>query len=180
MQETDTGRSPLSQDFEIELGRLFSEFPDFSPENEALERIDYVDITYDIVMDNKGAKTLPSGTNESIKDLTTFPAGRKASKATSASPFIQQRQPSYNLFSPFQNTLDFKLARFFYAAQVPKARIDELFMASFVEQGTDAGGGPRFSFHSSYGLYKKLDTMIIDPVWKNGFVDFRLAKKMEF
>jgi len=53
-------------------------------------------------------------------------------------------------------------------------------MAGFVEQGTDARGGPRFSFHSSYGLYEKLDAMIIDPVWKNGFVDFRLAKKTEF
>jgi len=89
MQETDVGRPPHSQDFEIELGRLFSEFPDFSPENEALERIDYVDITYDIVMDNEGAEALPSGTNESIEDLTTFPAGRKVGKATSASPFIQ-------------------------------------------------------------------------------------------
>jgi len=123
-------------------------------------------------MDNEDAEALPSGTNESIEDLTTFPAGRKAGKTTSASPFIQQRQPSYNFFSLFQNTLDFKLSRFFYAAQVPKAQIDEFFMAGFVEEGTDMGGGPWFSFHSSYGLYKKLHAMIIDPVWKNGFVDF--------
>jgi len=172
MQETDVGRPPHSQNFEIELGRHFSEFPDFSPENEVLERIDYVDITYDIVVDNEGAEALPSGTNESIEDFTTFPAGRKAGKATSASPFIQQRQPSYNFFSHFQNTLDFKLARFFYAAQVPKTQIDEFFTAGFVEQGMDVGGGSRFSFYSSYGLYKKLDAMIIDPVLKNGFVDF--------
>jgi len=91
MQETDIRWPPYSQEFEIELGRLFSEFPDFSPKNEALERIDYVDITYDIVTDNEGAKALPSGTNESIEDFTTFPAGRKAGKATSASPFIKQR-----------------------------------------------------------------------------------------
>jgi len=180
MQETDLGRPPHSQDFEIELGRLFSKFLDFSPENEALERIDYVDIIYDIVIDNEGAEALPSGTNESIEGLTTFPAGHKAGKATSVSPFIQQRQPSYNFFSPFQNILDFKLARFFYTAQVPKTQINKFFMAGFVEQGTDVGGGPRFSFHYSYGLYKKLDAMIIDPVWKNGFVDFRLAKKTEF
>jgi len=163
MQETDVGWPAHSQDFEIELGRLFSEFPEFSSENEALERIDYIDITYDIIMDNKGTEALPSSTNESREDLTTFPAGRKVGKATSASPFIQQRQPSYNFFSPFQNTLDFKLARFFYVAQIPKARIDEFFIAGFIEQGTDVGGGPRFSFHSSYALYKKLDAMIIDP-----------------
>jgi len=131
-------------------------------------------------MDNEGAEALPLGTNESIEDLTTFPAGRKVGKATSASPFIQQRQPTYNFFSSFQNTFDFKLIRFFYAAQVPKARIDKFFTAGFVKQGTDAGGGLQFSFHSLYGLYKKLDAIIIDPVWKNGLVDFRLAKKTEF
>jgi len=45
MQESDARQPPHWQDFEVELGRLFSEFPDFSPTNEALERTDYVDIT---------------------------------------------------------------------------------------------------------------------------------------
>jgi len=58
-----------------------------------LERIDYVDITYDIVTDDEGVEALLSDTNESIEDLTTFPVGRKTGKATSAFPFIKQRQP---------------------------------------------------------------------------------------
>ena len=78
---------------------------------------------YDIVIDDKGAEALSLGSNKYIKDLTTFPAGRKAGKTTSASSFIKQRQPSYNFFSLFQNILDFKLTRFFYAAQVPKDQI---------------------------------------------------------
>jgi len=51
----------------------------------------------------------------------------------------------------------------------------------------DAAGSPlapilrtRFSFHSAYGLYEKLDNMMMHPEWKNGFVDFRLAKGTEF
>jgi len=180
MQESDARQPPHCQGFEVELGRLFSEFPDFFPTNEALERTDYVDITHGIDTDNEDAEALPSDMNESIEDLTSFPADRQAGKAISASPFIKQRQPSYNFFSPFQNILDFKLARFFYTAQVSKARIDKFFKAGFVEQGTDTGRRLRFSFHSSHGLYQKLDTMIIDPVWKNRFVDFKLAKNTEF
>jgi len=77
--------------------------------------------------------------------------------------------------------------RFFYSAHVPKARIDEFFKDGFLRAKTDTTGLPlapilyaRFSFHSAYGLYQKLDNMMMDPAWKNGFVDFRLAKGTEF
>jgi len=106
---------------------------------------------YGIDTDNKDAEALRLDTNASIEDLTSFPADHQAGKAISASPFITQRQSSYNFFSPFQNIHDFKLARFFYAAQVSKARIDKFFKGGFVEQGTDTGGRPWFSFHSSHG-----------------------------
>jgi hypothetical protein len=180
VEETDARQAPYSLNFEVELRSLFSEFPDFSPEYEALKRTDYVDITYDIDTDNVDAEASLSDANKPMADPTTFPAEREAGKAISASPFTKQRQQSYNFFSPFQNVLDFKLARFFYTAHVPKARIDEFFKAGFVKQETDAGGRPRFSFNSSHGLYQRLDTMIVDPAWKNGFVDFRLAKNTEF
>ncbi|KAF8416221.1 hypothetical protein EV426DRAFT_541407 [Tirmania nivea] len=86
----------------------------------------------------------------------------------------------YNFFRPFQHVLDFKLARFFYSSQVPKTRIDEFFKDDFFGQKTDTRRTPRFSFHSAYTLFQKIDEMIIDPPWKNGFVDFRLAKGTEF
>jgi len=83
--------------------------------------------------------------------------------------------------------LDFKLARFFYSAHVPKAWINKFFKDGFLAVKTDATGLPLapilctgFSFPSVYGLYQKLDDMIMDPVWKNTFVDFWLAKGTEF
>jgi len=133
MQESDTRQPPHCQDFEVELGRLFSEFSEFCPANQALERTNYINITYGIDTDNEDTEGLPLDANESIKDYRSFPVDHQAGKAISASPFIKQRQPSYNFFSPFQNILDFKLARFFYAAQVSKAQIDEFFKMGFVE-----------------------------------------------
>jgi len=54
-----------------------------------LERIDYVDIMYDIDTNNEDAEALLSDTNKSIEDPTSFPADRQASKAISASSFIK-------------------------------------------------------------------------------------------
>jgi len=77
-----------------------------------------------------------------------------------AYPFVRQRDPTYNFFRPFQNALDFKLARFFYSAYVPKVRIDEFFKDGILAAQTDVEELPlatilptRFSFHSVYGLY---------------------------
>jgi len=83
--------------------------------------------------------------------------------------------------------MDFILGRFFYSAHVPKARIDEFFKDGFLGVKTDTIELPlapilhtRFSLHSAYSLYQKLDDMIMNPAWKNGFVDFPLAKGTEF
>ncbi|KAF8415030.1 hypothetical protein EV426DRAFT_579132 [Tirmania nivea] len=114
-----------------------------------------------------------------------FPTDYEVGKVIAAYPSVLQRQPMYNFFQPFQNALDFKLARFLYETHVPKAQIDMFFKDGFLGQNiyseksrTDAN--LRFSFRSASTLYQKIDQMITDPPWKNGFVDFNLAKNMEF
>ena len=127
-------------------------------------------------------------TNECTEDGTiSFPLEREAGKVIAAYLFVRQWDPTYNFFRAFQNALDFKLARFFYSAHVPKVRIDEFYTDGILAAQTDAEGSPlapilptRFSFHSVYGSYHKLDDMVMDPGWKNGVVNFRLAKNTEF
>jgi len=129
-----------------------------------------------------------SDAKECTKDSTiSFPLERESGKVIAAYLFVRQRDPTYNFFRPFQNALYFKVARFFYLAHVPKVRIDEFFKDGILAVKTDAEGLPlapilptRFSFHSAYGLYQKLDDMMMDPAWKNSVVDFRLAKGTEF
>ena len=121
-------------------------------------------------------------TNEPTEVVTSFPVENQAGKALSVAPFVKERQPLYNFFHPFQNAFDYKLARFFFSAHVPKARIDDFFRDNFFGQQTDTAGSipPTFSFRSSHTLYQRIDDMIVDPPWKNGFVNFRLVQNTEF
>ena len=45
---------------------------------------------------------------------------REAGKILMITPFHLARHPKYNFFHPFAHILDYKLARFFHAAHVPK------------------------------------------------------------
>ena len=129
-----------------------------------------------------------SDANTPTEDGTiSFPVEREAGKAIAAHLFVRQRDPTYNFFQSFQNALYFKLARFFYTVHVPKARIDECFKDGFLGWKSDTQRSPlapmyriRFSFRSAQGFYRKLNDMISDSAWKNGFVDFRLGKGTEF
>jgi hypothetical protein len=130
-----------------------------------------------------------SDSSSPLQHTETFLSDRKAGHVLVKTPFHYARHPEYNFFRPFAHVLDYQLARFFHTAHVPKARIDEFFDAGFIgkktaakRQETHEGQNPmlRFSFQSSYTLYKKMDEMLTSPAWENGFVDFRLAKDTEF
>jgi len=179
-------------DFTMELAAIPSAFPniDFAlPENivtnHHLENREF--------MPYMSSPETPLDTNSdgtsSLNLTEAIPSDRKAGHVVVHTPFDYARNPKYNFFHPFAHVLDYKLARLFHAAHVPKARIDEFFHAGFIERGT-AGGKQKttqtqspmgaFSFRSSYILYKKLDEMLTSPGWGNGSVYFRLAKDTEF
>jgi len=128
------------------------------------------EIIYDRDEDNRDSGPQQLDANKSAGDGTiSFPPDRETGKSIAAYLFIRQRDPIYNFFLLFRNALDFKPTRFFYSAHVPKARIDEFFKDSFLGAKTNATGLPlapilrtRFSFHSAYGLYQKLDDMMMD------------------
>src|SRR5438105_11235085 len=85
--------------------------------------------------------SLPERPTNEVSDSTsisndtasgTFPPEREAGKILMITPFHRARHPKYNFFHPFPHILDYKLARFFHAAHVPKTRIDEFFNDGFI------------------------------------------------
>ena len=130
-------RSHLSID--DALRQLFSEFSDFTLQDE-IDKLQEWQEEIPYSRDILEPESTPSDITEPIGDITSFPVKREAGKVISAHPFVKERQPMYNFFRPFQNAMDFKLARFFYSAHVPKARVDEFFHDGFLEQETDTPG----------------------------------------
>ena len=75
--------------------------------------------------------------------------------------------------------MDYKLARFFCLAHVPRTHLDEFFRNGFPSARSDASC-TTLSYHAAYTMYQKIDEMVMDLQWKNGFVDFKLDKNTEF
>jgi len=116
-----------------------------------------------------------------MEDIRSFPAVQEVGKAFSIYPFVIQRQPMYNFFQPFQNTLDYKLGRFLYESHVARARIGNFFKNNLLVQRTDtqqssSDCSSRFSFRSASTLYRKIDQMARDSPRKKDLVDFRWLK----
>ena len=106
---------------------------------------------------------------------------RKAQKVVTAYPFKKPKDPIYKFLWLFRNAIYYTLAHFFCLAHVPRVQVDEFFGSSFLTSGSDTSHIlATFSFKSSYTLYEKIDKMTIDPPWKNGFIDFKLATNIEF
>jgi len=154
------------QDLEQWLMELLSDSGIFSSQRNNCDELLWglcEEIIFDRGEDNRDSNPQDSlsDANECREDGTiSFSPECEAGKIIAAYDFVRQRDPIYNFFRPFQNALDFKLARFFYSAHVPKVRIDEFFKDSILAAKTDAEESPlapilptRFSFHSAYGLY---------------------------
>ncbi|KAF8415071.1 hypothetical protein EV426DRAFT_701828 [Tirmania nivea] len=164
----DATLSTREKHSEEELWRLFSEFVDFTlheNDNNQRQLQQREEITYhqDNEIDNSDIRDTDSDGSKPIENGIRFSADREAGKVIVLYPFTKERHSMYNFFRPFQHALDFKLARFFYSSQVLKTRINEFFKDDFFGQKTDAGRTLRFSFHSAYTLFQKIDEMIIDP-----------------
>jgi len=173
-----------SDDFTLELAAIRSAFPNANfvpPETTQQDN----DSEYGELMPYTSSPATPTNMNSdygsSSNHTEFFPVDRQAGHILVNTPFHYARHEGYNFFHPFAHVLDYKLARFFHAAHVPKARIDEFFDAGFIGKKTSSeyqktsrsqNPTPPFSFKSSYTFYKKLDEMLIFPAWENGFLDF--------
>jgi len=179
-------------DFTLELAAIRSAFPNanFVPPKTTQQDNDS---EYRELMPYTSSPATTADTNSdcgsSSNHTEFFPVDRQAGHILVNTPFHYDRHPGYKFFRPCAHVLDYKLARFFHAAHVPKARIDEFFDAGFIGKKTGSeyqktlgsqNPMPPFSFKSSYTFYKKLDEMLTSPAWENGFVDFRLDKDTEF
>ena len=83
-------------------------------------------------MDSQSEDDTQLQTNKATEVVMSFPAENQVDKALSMAPFMKERQPLYNFYHPFQNALYYKLAKFFFSAYVPKARIDDFFAITFL------------------------------------------------
>ena len=120
-----------------------------------------------------------SDANALVDDTIHFPVDYEAGKVVAPYPFQKPRDLQYNFLQPFQNTMDYKLACFSCPARVHRTHVDEFLRNGFLSAGSDASY-TTFSYHSAYTMYQKVDEMVMDPQWKNVFVDFKLAKNTEF
>ena len=72
----------------------------------------------------------------------------------------------------------YKLACFLCSARIPRTYVDEYFRNSFLSAGSDVSR-VTFSYYWAYILYKKINEMVIDSQYKNGFVGFKWAQYTE-
>jgi len=147
-ESAKTTQCITDQDLEQQWTELFSGSGIFFSQRhdyDELLRGPCKEIIFDCNKDNRDSNPQDSLLNahERPEDGTiSFPPEREAGKMIAAYSFVRQRDPTYNFFRPFQNTLDFKLARFFYSAHVPKVRIDKFFKDGILAMQTDAKGSP--------------------------------------
>ena len=114
--------------------------------------------------------------------IQKYPPNCQAGFPLGPYPFTTQRSSDWNSLYPFQSANDYKLARFFLAAEVPKTCIDEFFkdgLANTLSIGK-LSIPSSISFTSGYTIYKRTHGLIEDPPWKSREVDFTLRKQTEF
>ena len=165
--------SPLTVE---DLRRIFPSFP--VSEFESPSAHDVIPNEHRQLMSCEGM-----GDNITVSDgqqrkntIEHFPADLEAGKAHASHPF--QTRLASHCFLPFDNKYDYKLARFFHLAHVPKVCIDEFFkdgvmggskrcvQAARPDLGTRCAPNlkfPTFLFSSAHTLYNKIDRMTADP-----------------
>ena len=120
-----------------------------------------------------------SDANALFDDTIHIAVDREGGKVVASYLFQNPRDKQYNFLQPFQNTIDYKLTYFFCSARIPRTHVDEFYHNGFPSTGSDASR-MTFFYHSAYTMYQKIDEMVMDPYWQNGFVDFQLVKNIEF
>jgi len=88
-----------------------------------------------------------------------------------------EHEPSYNLFAPFQNRIDYRLARFFHSATTFETKVDQFFKDSILN---DINPMYHIQFHSTHTMYKLLDVAASGPRWSLGMMDYPLLKGVPF
>lgn len=114
--------------------------------------------------------THPHADNVPLIDLH-FPHARECGKSFGST----QRDAKWDFDPPFpfQNDVEYKLARFFHKSKVPKSLVGEFFKDGLAPT-QDIG------FQSGKTLSNLLDTMIQTPPWNQHKVDFQLQLGTEF
>ncbi|RPB18859.1 hypothetical protein L211DRAFT_853739 [Terfezia boudieri ATCC MYA-4762] len=71
-----------------------------------------------------------------------------------------EEDPSFNLYAPFQNSVDYRLARFFNSAKTSKGRIEQFFHDGVLKSLNPTH---KVQFHSAYTMYKLVDAAANEP-----------------
>jgi hypothetical protein len=88
-----------------------------------------------------------------------------------------EHDPAFNLYAPFSNAADYRLARWFNSARTSQTKIDQFFKG-----GVFDALNPTYpvQFRSAYKLNKLIDGAASGPSWHAGAVDYPLLKEVPF
>jgi len=88
-----------------------------------------------------------------------------------------EQEPGYNLFAPFRNRIDYRLAWFFNSARTSKTKVDQFFKDRILN---DINPTHHVQFHSAHTMYKLVDAAASGPHWYPETVDYSLLKEVPF
>ncbi|KAF8473800.1 hypothetical protein BDZ91DRAFT_845281 [Kalaharituber pfeilii] len=175
-----------------QIHSAYSDFEPHNPETSMDDGSDFEEIHFNNLSptdeeDNLGnassdtaSRTSASPSVEICERTLPFPSEYKAGVPLRQHMFRHPRNASSNIFQPFANALDYKLARFFQTSGISRFRIDEFFKDGIMAAAAENDPTYRVSFRSSHTLHKLLDSMASEPQWTEGIVKYRLEPETQF
>ncbi|KAF8430918.1 hypothetical protein BGX38DRAFT_1146770 [Terfezia claveryi] len=95
---------------------------------------------------------------DQIRKLVTF-------LYTYMKTFFPEEDPNFNLYAPFRDSVDYRLARFFNSAKTSKGKIEQFFRDGILKSLNPTH---KVQFHSAYTMYKLVDAAANEPRWRSG------------
>ena len=88
-----------------------------------------------------------------------------------------EENPSFNLYAPFRNHIDYQLAQFFSSSKISSAKINKFFKDRILN---DLNPTYMVQFRSAHTLHKLRDATVNESSWYSGKVNYPLQKGVKF
>ncbi|KAF8426775.1 hypothetical protein BGX38DRAFT_1278901 [Terfezia claveryi] len=90
---------------------------------------------------------------------------------------FSEEDPNFNLYAPFRDSVDYRLACFFNSAKTSKEKIEQFFCDGILKSLNPTH---EVQFHSAYIMYKLVDAAANEPRWHSGMVNYPLLLGVQF
>ena len=88
-----------------------------------------------------------------------------------------EENPSFNLYAPFRNGIDYQLAQFFSSSKISSAKIDKFFKDGILK---DLNLTYNVQCRSAHTLHKLMDATVNEHSWYSCKVNYPLQKRVKF